>query len=226
MSTNARNLRTRIALAALIALYAGAASAADRAAEVVTLQGQATAASGDGEVRGLGVGAPVKAGDTVNTNPNTYLRMKFTDGSFVILRPNTRFAIEAFEDTNSSSDRSVFNLLKGGLRTVTGLLAKRNRAGYQLKSPVATIGIRGTDYELRLCQGDCSDVEPAPPDGAYAVNHSGCADVANDAGSQEMCAGTYIYASGPDGAPQAISAAQAAPLTVNPIPPADPADCP
>lgn len=53
--------------------------------------------------------------------------------------------------------RAFFRLLKGGFRAVSGLIGKVNRDDYRVSTPVATIGIRGTRYGARLCQGECSD---------------------------------------------------------------------
>lgn len=197
------------------------------AGEVTTLSGQATAASPSGDIRALQEGSTLEAGDTVNTLPNSYLRMKLADGGYVMLRPDSRFVIEDFVDARDPArDRSAFNLLKGGLRAVTGLIARRNAANYRVRSPVATIGIRGSDFELRLCQGDCLDVDPPPPDGAYATVHRDGIFFSTNAGTTEVDPGEFVYAPGPDDPPAPITAGQATPLTSDPLPPADPADCP
>ncbi len=52
--------------------------------------------------------------------------------------------------------RAFFRLLKGGLRTVTGLIGHGNAGAYQLKTPTATIGIRGTDYQTWICDLACA----------------------------------------------------------------------
>lgn len=59
-------------------------------------------------------------------------------------------------ETDETS-RAFFRLLKGGFRSVSGLIGKANHDDYRVSTPVATIGIRGTQYGARLCQGDCSD---------------------------------------------------------------------
>ena len=123
-----------------------------------------------------------KQTSAISTGPNSYLNIKFTDGGRVLLRPNSRFQIEEYsykagatDSAESSSPNvaaepegnSLFRLLKGGFRAVTGLIGERNRDTYKVRTPVATIGIRGTDFEARICQGDCFDISPAPADGLY-----------------------------------------------------------
>ena len=55
-------------------------------------------------------------------------------------------------------ESAFFRLLKGGFRAVSGLIGHTRREDYAVQTPVATIGIRGTDYEVRMCSGDCGDV--------------------------------------------------------------------
>jgi hypothetical protein len=204
-----------------VAISAMPAWAVDQAGEVITLTGQATAATTAGEIKPLNQGAPVSSGDTVVTNPNSWVRMKFTDGAFVILRPNTRFVIEDYKDTgNAATDRSIFNLVKGGFRAVTGLVGKRNPKNYAVRTAVATIGIRGTDHEGRICDDDCNDVDPPPPNGLYTGTHEGETDVNGNPNGP----GEYTYTD-PDGNTEDITKGQADPLTDDPIPPADPDDC-
>src|SRR5690606_35388775 len=136
------------------------------------------------EIRALEKSGAVYPGEMISTGPNSYLNIKFTDGGMVLLRPNSRFQIEEYRYTgttvdttergNSSpnveaepEDNAFFRLLKGGFRAVTGLIGKNDRERFRVRTPVATIGIRGTDFEARLCDGDCFDITPIPQDGLY-----------------------------------------------------------
>lgn len=147
------------------------AAAAD-AGSVTMLVGRGTALSPDGNVRALAKGDPVFAGELINTGTNSFLNLKFRDGGLVTLRPNSRFEIseyrydgdapaaaEAAAPTGATpqtgSGRAFFRLLKGGFRAVTGLIGKSDRNDYAAVTPVATIGIRGTDYLAVLCDLAC-----------------------------------------------------------------------
>lgn len=278
------SIRTWI-LGALLSLAAAApALAAEAAATVVMLTGQATAVGSDGAVRTLSRDDALFSGDLINSGPGSYLNMKFTDGGFFLLRPNTRFQIEDYRYVDpaqveaakakaaadaaaaqaaaaaaaaappatlrgpsreevaqacaasqvcrdcraskndkskacnlcfarvqnckavkkafaaaqaktptqtaaqpaapataptptpapaipaapivtaavaegSDSSRAFFRLVKGGFRSVSGLIGKVNQDDYRVSTPVATIGIRGTRYGVRLCQGECPDRE-------------------------------------------------------------------
>lgn len=70
--------------------------------------------------------------------------------------PKTPVAAPAFSGkVASSSSKSYFKLLRGGFRAVSGLIGKGNADQYRVRTPVATIGIRGTDYVLVLCDAAC-----------------------------------------------------------------------
>ena len=150
------------------------ALAAQPAGEVTKLAGRATAATQDGDIRALQDKSPVNAGETVVTSPNSFMRMKLTDGGFVVLRPNTRFQIKDYQYAeNAESNRSIFSLLKGGFRAVTGLIGKQNHANVSFLTAVATIGIRGTDVEVVDCSDGCPDAPGTANQGLYFKVHDG-----------------------------------------------------
>ena len=148
--------------------------AAQKAGEVTKLVGRATAATQEGDIRALQNSSPVNAGETVVTHPSSFMRMKLTDGGFVVLRPNTRFQIKDYQYAeNASTNRSVISLLKGGFRAVTGLIGKRNHASVSFLTAVATIGIRGTDLEVLDCSDGCPDAPGTANQGLYFKVHDG-----------------------------------------------------
>jgi hypothetical protein len=198
--------------------FAFAAAEAAEAGKVVTVAGRAAAATQGGDIRSLGRGGAVNSGDTVVTSSNSYIRMKFIDGASVILRPNSRFHIEDYKVAEKEEEsRSFFNLVKGGFRAVTGAIGKRNRSGYRVRTAVATIGIRGTDYSMRTCAGDCGN----NPDGDYYQVHEGGIFVSTEGGGQsDYQAGDFAFVQDPSMTPVSIPEADAAPLTDDPLPPA------
>ena len=119
----------------------------------------------DGTVKVVGPKSEVYAGDMLITAKDSYAQVEMQDGTKVTLRPNSNLRIEAFQFRKESpqADNVVLRLLKGGLRTVTGLIGKRgNDRAYELHAATATIGIRGTDFSARLCASkECLDDEAA-----------------------------------------------------------------
>jgi hypothetical protein len=146
------------------------------AARVEFAFGSVTAEAADGRVRTLQKGAAVEAGETVNTNEGR-AQLRFTDDGFVSLHSQTVFRIEEYRwsGVTDGSERVIFRLLKGGLRTVTGMLSKINKKAYRMSTEVATIGIRGTEYTMQL-NGDLSG---SVAEGEIEVcNAGGCLAVA------------------------------------------------
>ena len=145
-------LKKCIAIKALWVLMlfwmAGASWAAQVAGTVVQLSGPLLAKKADGAVRILSMKSEVESGDTLVTEKNTYAMVKFIDNSEITLKPSTTFKVENFsyDAGKPEGDSASFNLVKGGLRSVTGLLGKRNKEKFAMKTPSATIGIRGTTF--------------------------------------------------------------------------------
>jgi len=144
--------RSAIKALLLVALFwaAGASWAAQVAGTIVHLNGPLMAKKADGAVRILSVRSEVESGDTLLTEKNTYAMVKFIDNSEITLKPSTTFKVDNFsyDAAKPEGDNASFSLVKGGLRSVTGLLGKRNKEKFAMKTPTATIGIRGTTFTL------------------------------------------------------------------------------
>jgi len=138
----------RLLVLGLLLAGASPAWAAQVAGTIVQLSGPLLAKKADGTARILSIRSEVEGGDTLMTEKNTYAMVKFIDNSEITLKPNTTFKVEKFsyEADKPDGDSASFNLVKGGLRSVTGLLGKRNKEKFSMKTPSATIGIRGTTF--------------------------------------------------------------------------------
>jgi len=148
MSLPRRCIATKV-LAFVVAMLATTfAWAAQVAGTVTHLSGPLLAKKADGTVKVLSQKSNVEQGDTLVTEKDTYARIKFIDNSEITLRPNSQFKIEdfSFEEDKPEKDNASFNLVKGGLRAVTGTLGKRNKEKFGMNTPTATIGIRGTIF--------------------------------------------------------------------------------
>jgi hypothetical protein len=136
-----------LAFLALLAAYCLALAAP--VGQVTNLSGPLFAQNAEGVRRILAIGSPVEPGDTLITEGKTYAQVRFLDKGVVTLKPGTQFKIEAFafDEKTPEKDSASFGLLKGALRTVTGLVGKRgNQDAYKMNTATATIGIRGTQF--------------------------------------------------------------------------------
>jgi len=168
---------------------------------VVNVEGNLTAKGADGALRVLSTWGKVLMGDTLFTGKDTYARVKFSDGGQISLRPNSQFRIEEYyhEEQEPGKDAAKFNLVKGGLRAISGLIGKRGDPdSYGVKTATATAGIRGTKFGVLFCKGDCANVPPPPDgspleDGTHYEVLEGTIIVRNAAGSQLLNAGQFGF---------------------------------
>jgi hypothetical protein len=209
-----RSIRMVAVLASILsASLSGGAHAAERpaAATIMLLAGQANASDSQTmAMRVLAKGDKLYPGEIISSGANTYVNLRFSDGGFILLRPNTRFVIEDFAadaetvkaaagaaepapapataattpaplrpipnartQSGPTVQRAFFRLLKGGFRAVSGLIGKADQAEYRVNTPVATIGIRGTDYWVVFCDEACAAdkaLKEGLPEGASGLN--------------------------------------------------------
>jgi hypothetical protein len=144
-------------------------------------------------------GAMVDEGDVIVTGPKGYVQLLLDDGTKIAIRPNSSFEIEALEMPASATAPAVgagitmkasFKLQKGGFRTLTGRIAQQNPSVYQVTTPAAIIGVRGTNYSTRLCAGDCGSGD----DGLYVGVSEGGATLTNSAGELDIPKNAYGFA--------------------------------
>lgn len=160
------------------------------AGRVVFVYGNVTAESPSGVVRILAKRDHVETGDIIRTSNKSLVQMRMIDKAFIALRSNSEVKIEAYSlGATKEEDTGIFALLKGGFRAVTGIIGKRLRSAYKMKTVTATIGIRGTDYTARLCNKDCNKAfgnltaSNNIADGLYVGVNQGGIDVSNDLGT-------------------------------------------
>jgi hypothetical protein len=156
---------------ALLLLWASClapATAQQRAGEIQHLQGMATAQQAGGSLRFLAKGDAFAEGDVITTTEKGFAILAFSDGSKITLRPSTSFAVERYAH-DAGTELALFRLVRGGLRAVTGLINKRTPGAVRFTTSTATIGIRGTSFDARICGEDCRLEEraaqgrPTPP---------------------------------------------------------------
>lgn len=184
-----------------LCLCAGIALAGQTVGTITHLSGPLLAKKRDGTTKILARNSPVEEGDTLVTEKRTYARIKFIDSSDVTLRPGTLFKVErfAYDEKAPKNDSAVMNLVKGGLRSVTGKIGKRgNPDAYEMRTPTATIGVRGTAYGAAFCRANECNTLPA---GLYVDVIDGKIIVANQSGTQLFTAGQFGFVPSPTAPP-------------------------
>ncbi|MEO8754675.1 MAG: FecR family protein [Casimicrobiaceae bacterium] len=186
------NISPRHLLRLMFGLFVFGANVAWADGSLTHLSGSVTVQKGDGKPVAGRVGTKVDSGDTVVTGTGAYARMQMSDGGEMVLRPDSQLKVESYKyvEAKPAEDNFVFRMLKGGLRTVTGLIGKRgNRDAYSLRTATATVGIRGTQFDLRVCAGNCG----ALADGTYLAVRFGAVQTSNELGTLEVKAGQVVF---------------------------------
>jgi hypothetical protein len=126
--------------------------------KVVWVNGNFHAKMPNKEDRKLEKASVIFLHDTLITDKNAQAQIVFSDNTMMTFKPETTFIIQQYEFKPQAKGESVgkyvMNLLEGGFRTITGLIAKKNPTDYQVNTPVATIGVRGTDYAVYFNKGE------------------------------------------------------------------------
>ena len=150
---HARSIVAIFAAISLLVWFAPTSSAADAGA-VQQLSGNVTITGADKVTRKAGPKEKIQAGDTITTEAKSEALIKMADDSTVILRPNTQFQFTEFTYSKAPTDTSLLKLVRGIARLVTGVIGKNNPSNYRVSTTTATIGIRGTDFEVAVMTED------------------------------------------------------------------------
>ena len=170
--------------AAWFAVTAGSAwaQAATAAGRFLSVVGDVKVVAADGSRRSAAQGGEFREGETIVTGPNALAQLRTADGGLVSVRADTEMKLDkfAFAGENDKNAGFLVSLVKGGFRTITGLIGRANRDGYKVATPSATIGIRGTHYELVHVLPQAGT--PQAPAGTYNRVYDGITTIQNKGG--------------------------------------------
>jgi hypothetical protein len=143
------------------------------AGQISESKGYVTISNGGGAPVSAKKGAPIEEGQTITTGARGQVVLKFQDGQTIALKSGSIFKVNSYKYDQAMPEQgqSFFALLQGGLRAVTGLIGSKNRDGWKLATPTATMGIRGTDFFVVIDQA------------AYLKVNTGAVSATNTGGS-------------------------------------------
>ncbi len=114
--------------------------------------GTVVQAIGDARIadKAASVGVAVQPGQQLTTGAESYLYIKTLDGGFLILRPGSTAQIITYQidAVNPSNSQFKLELSKGVARNISGSSVKNARQNFRFNTPVAAIGVRGTDFTV------------------------------------------------------------------------------
>lgn len=130
-------------------------------------------------------GDAVHEGDIAIGGSGAVSVIRLIDGSTIEVRPDSEVELSAVSYGQGSAGKIVLKLIKGGLRMVSGLFGKQPDARVEVKTPGGVIGVRGTDFAVRHCEGDSCVAETDALgsvigllNGALAMNNGAVSDFA------------------------------------------------
>lgn len=180
---------------------------AGEAATLVNLVGgKVTVIKANKQTTELKLKDKIDEGDTVVTGKGAFAMFKFTDNAETILRPETEFKVieHKFVSDDPAKDKTTSQLVNGGLRRLTGLCGKRGNPDVdKLVTATATVGIRGTIYDVMSCAGGagCEKLE----NGTYFKVKDGEITIKNDAGEIALTKGQFAKVATPTSKPEILS---------------------
>ena len=154
------------------------AIAADRISGVIiNFRGMAHIVHGDSR-QTVKRGLRVMVGDQILTGDNARVAIKMIDDAILILGSNTQFHIRQYNYASQARQGSAsLELLKGALRSITGLIGKTSGKDFKIKTAVATIGIRGTDFWVGTIFGNATDAALFSGEAIYVENDAGRVEI-------------------------------------------------
>jgi hypothetical protein len=149
------------------------------AGHVILTKGSVTAISDTGESRELKRRSKIMSGDIIKTGLVSSIQIRFVDKALMTIKANSEMNIAEYQlanPTENIKEKALMKLVKGGFRTISGQIGKGDKSAYRVDTPAASIGIRGTNYEVH---------QEASGDFVMAV-YSGGISVENAAGSIQL----------------------------------------
>lgn len=119
--------------------------------EVVYMAGTVHAQQTNESARELELDSPVFVGDVITTARHSQVEILFTDGTILAQSNDATISLDEFVySTGNSASKLLFKMAVGTFRVVTGELVKLNPEGFQMSTPLAFLGIRGTQPFFKI----------------------------------------------------------------------------
>lgn len=138
---------------------------------VTALTGTVTATNEEGTVRTLNQGDSIHQDDVIITKSDSKVELGFEDGTIFSQGENSEILLDVYVyDPATGSAELLFNLAEGSLRAVSGDIVKMNPEGFNVETPLSTVGIRGTTFFVLLTpEGQIAGVEAMDPSHVVVV---------------------------------------------------------
>ncbi|MEN8168876.1 MAG: FecR family protein [Pseudomonadota bacterium] len=165
------------------------------AGRMLFARGDVTLLRGEAPSQAARRGTVIEVGDKIQLGKSSSAQLRFTDGALVALHEDSLFSIDShnFDQQNPKKSEQAAELLRGGLRVITGVIGKENPESVNYRTPVATIGIRGTVYEVIYVPPEGLPGLPGVAPGHYTMVLRGRVVIASKVGDLALGEGEIGY---------------------------------
>jgi hypothetical protein len=173
------SLRITHAAVALVATLLAAAPLAVAGAEATAVVGHVSLLIGeakvfhrDGSQLVLRQGAEILVGDRVETSANGHVHLRFVDQGAVSVRPDSVLEVQSyqFDPLRPSTNEVRLRVEQGTARSISGGAAEADKSRFRMNTPIAAIGVRGTDF---IVQSSSFGVRAVVAQGAISITPIG-----------------------------------------------------
>ena len=92
----------------------------------------------------------LKEQDRIVTGPNGWSRVRLKDRTQIVIGKNARFRLQAYRYDRTPRSKIALGFSQGVFRAITGAVGKVARKNFKVRTPTATIGIRGTEFYVEV----------------------------------------------------------------------------
>ncbi len=160
---------------------------------VIKKLGKVFVISREAKSRDLDLGSKVFVGDRIYSGVKGFVRMSMIDEAKIDLRCNSEMLIEEYK-LKQGDNRSVIHLIKGSVKKITGSIGKMAEDIYEMRTPLATVGVRGTEYAIRVLQAHgCDGSVDVNSKGLFVKVKRGFVDIKTPEEKKALAVGEVAY---------------------------------
>lgn len=214
-----------LSLLAVALFLAPAFAQAQAIGRIIQTSGLVTAVNATGTEREIARGSEIFVDETVTTGPRGNAKLRFTDGAVITLDVDSFFTVNTYEydGAGGAADSMVMTIARGTMRTLTGTIGDDPADTYQLNTPFASIGVRGTEYAVAVdvtgrvrvfvFDGSIAVTPAAPGSVPTVVGLQGDTDAVDVSDAQSLTEVDADSADLPQAVRDAVNSLQAAPVS-------------
>lgn len=189
--------------AAILMLLTSPTWAQSEAGRILFSRGVVSIIGEQDSARGGSTGNVIYEGERVTTGRNGIAQLRLTDGTLIALRASSDYHIQRQGfDVEGDLYEQTGQLVAGWMRMVTGAIGKKYPGNVRQGTSVATIGIRGTTFQvIHIPEGGLPGYPDTQP-GTYLMLEEGAVEVTTDGGKRLLQPGDVIFVASKDAQPQ------------------------